>query len=307
MRVVMVTGGTGFSGSNFIRYFLQTYDKFIIINYDNLDQAENKQNIQDLEGNPRYCFIKGDICDSEKVNKIIKKYDPWYLVNFAVEGVKSKSEDTLFFGTNVLGTLNLIQCVKNYWDGRDLADRLFLQVSTDQDYTDLGKIAPCFSEKLIFRPEIPYSVFRANAELMGRTFSQAFNFPLIITRCCKNYGPYQGQEEFIPSCILKALRGEAISIYGEGTNISEWIYVQDHCSALAQILFKGQPGEVYKIGSGEEASNLEIARIVLRNVGREGGFVREASEVNNSQEWQCNYSLEEGIRETIKWYKENYF
>ena len=322
MRVIMVTGGAGFIGSNFIRYFMGMYPDFYVINYDNLTYAGNLKNVQDLAGSSRYVFIKGDICDTEQIKKVIRQYNPDYVLNFAAESHVDRSiDDPLLFGkTNVMGTLNLLYCLQKHWQGGGgHSSKRFLQVSTDEVYGSIANLKDSFDEESNLLPNSPYSASKAGADLLGRAFYKTYNFPIIITRCCNNYGPYQNKEKFIPNSIIKAIKNEPITIYGDGTNIREWIHVTDHCAAIAQVLFKGKLGEIYNIGSGEEVSNLEMAEMILNYLGKpKDAIVRVADrpghdwryalnseKIKKISQWKCKYSLTEGIKETIRWYQEN--
>lgn len=321
MKVVMVTGGAGFIGSNFIKYFRQTYPEYVVLNYDKLTYAGNKDNVKELEGDSKYHFVQGDICDPKQVNKIIWEYAPDYVINFAAESHVDRSiTDPLLFGrTNMMGTLNLLECLKNFWLDCGYDSKRFVQISTDEVYGSIDNEVDYFSEDSDLMPSSPYSASKASADLMVLAFFKTFNFPSMITRCSNNYGPYQNTEKFIPNCIIKALNDEPIPIYGDGTNIREWIHVGDHCAAVAKILFKGAPGEVYNIGSGEEVSNIEMAGIILDHLGkRPDAFLKVADrpghdwryaldcdKIRNKLEWKCRYSVKEGILDTIQWYKDN--
>ncbi len=320
MKVIMVTGGAGFIGSNFIRYWLQTFNDYIVINYDNLTYAGNLANVQELNQDPRYYFTKGDICDAREVNKILAEFKPDYVINFAAESHVDRSihDPLLFERTNVGGTLTLLQSLKNFWQ-EDIKTKRFLQVSTDEVYGSLPTRQGIFSEDSGLKPNSPYSASKAGADLMVRAFVQTYGFPAIITRCCNNYGPFQHPEKFVPTCITKALNKEPIPIYGDGTNVREWIHVRDHCTALANVLRQGEAGEVYNIGSGEEISNLEMAEIILGILGRPADgvlkvadrpghdwrYALDSGKIQNKLGWQCGYSLQDGIKETIRWYQEN--
>ncbi|HHV64066.1 MAG TPA: dTDP-glucose 4,6-dehydratase [Peptococcaceae bacterium] len=321
MKAIMVTGGAGFIGSNFIRYFMESHPDYLIINYDNLTYAGNLNNVQDLAGSSKYVFIKGDICDTEQVEKVLKDYDPEYVLNFAAESHVDRSiNDPLLFGkTNVLGTLNLLYCLQKHWQGDGYTSKRFLQVSTDEVYGSIANLEDYFDEESNLLPNSPYSASKAGADLLGRAFYRTYNFPIIITRCCNNYGPYQYKEKFIPNSIIKALKDEPIPIYGDGTNRREWIHVTDHCAAIDQVLFGGKPGEIYNIGSGEEVSNLEMAEMILKYLGKptdaivkvadrpghDWRYALNSDKIKSFFQWKCNYSLTEGIKETIKWYQEN--
>lgn len=322
MKAIMVTGGAGFIGSNFIRYFRQRHPDYLIINYDNLTYAGNLSNVQDLADSSRYVFIKGDICDNEQVAQVLRQYDPVYVLNFAAESHVDRSiDDPLLFGkTNVLGTLNLLYCLQKHWEnGSENTSNRFLQVSTDEVYGSIANLQDSFDEESDLLPNSPYSASKAGADLLGRAFYQTYKFPIIITRCCNNYGPYQYKEKFIPNSIIKALRNEPIPIYGDGTNIREWIHVTDHCVAIEQVLFRGKIGEVYNIGSGEEVSNLKMAETILKHLGKpidaiikvadrpghDWRYALNSNKIKSISQWKCNYSLIAGIKDTIRWYQEN--
>ncbi|MTK12412.1 MAG: dTDP-glucose 4,6-dehydratase [Clostridiaceae bacterium] len=320
MRVLLVTGGAGFIGSNFIRYFLETNKDFIVVNYDKLTYAGNLNNLKGVEKLPNYRFVKGDICDCIEVNRTLKEYDPDYIVNFAAESHvdRSISGPSVFGQTNFMGTLNLLQCAYEFW-GSSCIKKRFLQVSTDEVYGSIENDSDYFIEDSNLMPNSPYSASKAGSDMMVRAFSRTYGLPVIITRCCNNYGPYQYREKFIPTCIIKALNDEPIPIYGAGTNIREWIHVSDHCSAIIKALFYGTLGETYNIGSGEEISNVDMARIVLSNLGKpaeaiikvndrlghDRRYALDSSKIKKQLSWACSNKLEEGIKETIEWYKNN--
>lgn len=321
MKVLMVTGGAGFIGSNFIKYFLQTNNHDIVINYDKLTYAANIENIKELDGNPRYYFTQGDICNAEQVNKILSECDPDYVINFAAESHVDRSiSDPLVFGqTNMMGTLNLLQCLKKHWDNTNYISKRFLQVSTDEVYGSIDNVDDYSTEESNLRPNSPYSASKAGADLMARAFAKTYGFPVIVTRCCNNYGPNQNKEKFIPACIARALNDKPITIYGEGTNRREWIHVLDHCAAVAKILLNGDPGEVYNIGSGQEVSNNEMAEKILKYLGKRSDaiikvtdrpghdwrYALDCSKIRNKLNWKCSYDLNDGIIDTIRWYQYN--
>jgi dTDP-glucose 4,6-dehydratase len=321
MKLLLVTGGAGFIGSNFIRYFLKNHKDFCVINFDKLTYAGNLENLKDIEDNPAYIFVKGDICDYNQVNKLLKEYNPDYIINFAAESHVDRSIDgpTIFAESNIMGTLNLLQCAHSLWSKNDFQDKRFLQISTDEVYGSIENNTDYFTESSTLEPNSPYSASKAGADLFARAFFKTYSFPVITTRCCNNYGPHQYKEKFIPTCISKALKNEPIPIYGDGTNVREWIHVSDHCAAVTKALFHGTPGEVYNIGSGEEISNIDLSKIILKTLGksedaiimvndRPGHDKRYALDSNKARKvlkWSCTFKLDEGIAETIKWYKEN--
>ena len=321
MKVILVTGGAGFIGSNFLKYFLQRYKDYLVINYDKLTYAGNLLNIRELEGSPNYYFEQGDICDSIYVNEMIKKYDPDYVINFAAESHVDRSIDNpLLFGqTNVMGTMNLLECLRKKWEKVDFVHRRFLQISTDEVYGSIDNDRDLFSEESNLMPNSPYSASKAGADLLVRAYSRTYGLPVIITRCCNNYGYNQNKEKFIPTCIFKALNNQPIPIYGDGTNRREWIHVLDHCAAIAKALFLGKTGEVYNIGSGEEVSNIEMAKMILRHLdkdsnalinvsdrpGHDWRYALDSFKIQNELDWSCSFRLREGIADTIKWYEDN--
>lgn len=320
MRVLLVTGGAGFIGSFFLRYFLETNKDFIVVNYDKLTYAGNLNNLKEIEMLPAYRFVNGDICDREKFKRTLKEYNPDYIVNFAAESHvdRSISGPSVFGQTNFMGTLNLLQCVNDFW-GSSCTDKRFLQVSTDEVYGSIENDSDSFIEDSNLMPNSPYSASKAGADMMARAFSKTYGLPVITTRCCNNYGPYQNREKYIPTCIIKALNDELIPVYGDGTNIREWIHVSDHCCAVIKALFYGTPGAIYNIGSGEEVSNIDMARIVLSKLGKPADaiikvndrlghdrrYALNSNKIKNQLGWACSYKLEEGIKETIEWYKNN--
>ncbi|NPV91614.1 MAG: dTDP-glucose 4,6-dehydratase [Firmicutes bacterium] len=321
MRVLLVTGGAGFIGSNFIQYVLKTGRDYLVVNYDNLTYAGNLKNLKEVEAHPSYHFIKGDICDPGQINWTLNGYKPDYIVNFAAESHvdRSISGPMVFGETNFIGTLNLLQSAYKFWGEHGFADKRFLQVSTDEVYGSIENDRDCFKEESNLMPNSPYSASKAGADLMVRAFSKTYGFPAIVTRSCNNYGQYQHREKFIPTCITKALNDEPIPIYGDGTNVREWIHVLDNCAAVAKALLCGTPGEVYNIGSGEEVSNIAMARMILNFFGKpedmivkvddrpghDWRYALDSSKARTQLKWSCSYKLAEGIKETIEWYKNN--
>lgn len=319
MKAIIVTGGAGFIGSNYIKHFLQLNKNYLVINYDKLTYAGNIDNVKELKKHPMYYFVRGDICNQKHFSKIIKDYDPDFVVNFAAESHvdRSISNPSIFGRSNVMGTLNILTCLKEHWQKIDYKNKRFLQISTDEVYGSIENKDDTFTENSNLLPNSPYSASKAGADLIVRAFVKTFGFPAVITRCCNNYGSNQNYEKFIPSCIRKALNDEPIPIYGDGTNIREWIHVNDHCAAITKVLFDGNPGEVYNIGSGEEVSNMEMARLILKQLGKEPEaivkiadrpghdwrYALDSSKIKNQLCWKCSYHLDEGINNTIRWYK----
>ncbi|ATW26961.1 dTDP-glucose 4,6-dehydratase [Candidatus Formimonas warabiya] len=322
MKILLVTGGAGFIGSNFIRYFLKTCKDVIVVNYDKLTYAGNLNNLSIIDEDPRYYFVKGDICDQELVQQVLNEYDPDYIINFAAESHVDRSIDgpTVFAETNVLGTLNLLECARNYWmKDSQAGSRRFVQISTDEVYGSIENDWDCFTENSLYLPNSPYSASKAGADLLARAFYKTFGFPAIVTRCCNNYGSHQHKEKFIPTCIIQGLKNKPIPLYGDGTNVREWIHVMDHCAAITHALFYGAPGEIYNIGSGEELSNLSLARLILENLGKGPELIRkvndrpghdkryalDSSKAHHDLKWSCTYQFKQGIAETVQWYRNN--
>lgn len=310
---ILVTGGAGFIGSNFIRYLLNHHPAYTIINIDKLTYAGNLDNLKDVEGNHRYFFVRGDIADSECVTRIIDDgVDA--IVNFAAESHVDRSiEDAgIFLKTNVLGTQVLLEA------GRRKGIKRFIQVSTDEVYGSLGPEGS-FTEDSPLKPNSPYAASKTAADLLVRAYHKTFGFPGIITRCSNNYGPYQFPEKLIPLFITNALAQEPLPLYGDGLNIRDWIQVEDHCRAIDLILHQGAIGEIYNIGGGAEKTNLELTRIILKKLNRPETLIRyvkdrpghdrryaiDPGKLKRELGWKPLYTFERGIEETIRWYGEN--
>lgn len=320
-KVLLVTGGAGFIGSNFINFFLKRYKDFTLVNIDKLTYAGNLDNLKEIEGIPRYHFIKGDICSSDLVSYVFKEFNPDYIINFAAESHVDRSikNPSLFIKSNVSGTLNLLQWAYNTWKKNGFDNKRFLQISTDEVYGSINNNDDCFHETSNLLPNSPYSASKASSDLLVRSFTKTYKMPSIITRCCNNYGPYQNVEKFVPTCITNALKDKPLPIYGEGSNIREWIHVVDHCSAVTNALFYGKAGEIYNIGTKDEISNINMAKTILDVLGkphdsiikiadRPGHDMRyalDSSKIKNELGWAPNYKLIEGIVDTIKWYIDN--
>ncbi|NJD02006.1 MAG: dTDP-glucose 4,6-dehydratase [Ruminiclostridium sp.] len=321
MRIILVTGGAGFIGSNFIRYFLTRNKNFILINMDKLTYAGNLKSLKEINDSPRHHFIHGDICNYELVNYVMRKYRPEIIINFAAESHvdRSISNPSIFAETNIMGTLTLLESAGRIWSKQGYKGCKFLQVSTDEVYGSIDNNTDYFFEDSCIQPNSPYSASKAGADLMVRAFSRSFGIPAVISRCCNNYGPYQNREKFIPKGITCALRNEPIPIYGDGKNIREWIHVLDHCSALTRLIFYGKPGEVYNIGTGDELDNIELAQRILTDLEKPQDLIRfvndrpghdlryalSSRKIKNSLGWMPKISFEEGLHQTIKWYKDN--
>ncbi|MEK7221250.1 MAG: dTDP-glucose 4,6-dehydratase, partial [candidate division NC10 bacterium] len=261
---ILVTGGMGFIGSNFVRHVLTTHPAARVVNLDKLTYAGNPRNLADLEADPRYVFVRADVCDEKAVTEILEVHGAEAIVHFAAESHVDRSilQADDFIRTNVQGTRALLEAA------RRTGVRRFLHISTDEVYGSLGR-SGAFTEDSPLLPNSPYAASKAGADVMARAYHVTYGLPVIITRTCNNYGPYQFPEKFIPLMIVNALREEPLPIYGDGLYVREWLHVEDHCRALARILAAGQPGEVYNIGSGEERVNLDVARQIRQPLGQD--------------------------------------
>lgn len=310
---LLVTGGAGFIGSNFIRYVLQEHPDWVVTNLDKLTYAGNPENLKDVEGNPRYTFIRGDIADRELVDKLLsKEFDA--VINFAAESHVDRSimDASPFIETNVRGTQVLLEGARQHGITR------FLQVSTDEVYGSLGSEGK-FSEESPLLPNSPYAASKAAADLLCRAYYRTYNLPVVITRSSNNFGPYQFPEKLIPLTITNALEEKPVPIYGDGLNVRDWLYVKDHCRALALILKQGKAGEIYNIGGGLELSNLELVEAILKRLakprsliefvpdrpGHDRRYALDWSKLKGELNWEPAQSFDETMHETISWYLES--
>jgi len=316
MKNLFVTGGAGFIGSNFIKYMLSNYN-YKIINYDKLTYAGNLENLTDVEEHPNYVFVKGDICDDAMVRVTLEKYECDTIVNFAAESHVDRSilgaKD--FVITNVLGTQVLLDAAK------DLKIEKYLQVSTDEVYGSLPEDRNDlkFTEENPIKTNSPYSASKASSDLLCNAYYQTHHLPVLITRCSNNYGPYQFPEKLIPLMIAKAMDGEKLPVYGDGMNVRDWLYVNDHCSGISAVLHKGKIGEIYNIGGNNEWHNIDIVKLILRYLnkgedqiqyvkdrpGHDRRYAIDSTKIQKELGWKAFYKFEDGIKETIQWYIEN--
>ncbi len=307
---ILVTGGAGFIGSNFVRYMLNKYKNYSIVNLDKLTYAGNPDNLKDLAKNPRYKFIKGDICDSVTAQKAMRNCDA--VINFAAESHVDRSiaDPSAFVRTNFMGVHNLLETAKK------LNIKKFVQISTDEVYGSAVKGA--FSEEDNLNPSSPYSSSKAGAELLAKSYYTTFGFPVIITRSSNNYGPYQYPEKLIPLFITNASMNLNLPVYGSGKNVRDWIYVEDNCIGIDLALHKGKAGEIYNVGGGNEKTNLEITTLILEYTGkpktlityvkdRLGHDFRYALSTNKIRKlgYKPKYSFEDGMKKTVEWYLNN--
>nr|WP_299074122.1 dTDP-glucose 4,6-dehydratase [uncultured Allomuricauda sp.] len=328
---ILVTGGAGFIGSNFVPYFLEANKNVNLINIDALTYAGNLQNLDEVETHERYTFIKGDICDRKLIEKIFEQYTIQGVIHFAAESHVDNSiiNPDAFMQTNILGTFNLIDVAKKYWMvgpgvyKEAFKDSRFHHVSTDEVYGTLGKEG-LFMETTPYAPNSPYSASKASSDFIVRSYHHTYGMNVVTTNCSNNYGPKQHGEKLIPTIIRKAWAGEPIPIYGDGSNIRDWLYVLDHCKGIALAYFKGISGETYNIGGRNERNNLYIAQTVCEILDRkhpraEGSYKElityvkdraghdfryaiDATKIENDLGWEADENFESGIDKTIDWY-----
>ncbi len=339
MKTVIVTGGAGFIGANFVRHaLLETQMRIVVL--DKLTYAGNECTLKPLEKDPRVVFIKGDIADTSLVEKTLREFQPVWIVNFAAETHVDRSIDDPrpFIVTNIVGTFELLEAARKQLVRSDSADRAgfrFLQVSTDEVYGTLGDTG-YFSETTPYEPNSPYSASKASSDHLVRAYSETYGLPAMITNCSNNYGPYQFPEKLIPLTILNAVEGRALPIYGDGGNIRDWLYVEDHCSGILEVLKRGVPGEKYNIGGGNERTNVQVVdRIcaVLNEVlppsrnqalidrdihsyselktfvtdrpGHDRRYAIDATKIQTELNWSPRHDFDRGIESTVRWYLEN--
>jgi dTDP-glucose 4,6-dehydratase len=312
MKTILVTGGAGFIGSNFVRYMLEKYNSYKIINMDVLTYAGNLDNLREIESNLNYEFFRGDITSNSDIESIIQRVN--MVVHFAAESHVDRSIEgpEVFVTTNVLGTQKLLNYSKKYNIEK------FVHVSTDEVYGALGKTG-FFTEDTPLAPNSPYSASKTGSDLMVRAYCETFNFPGVITRCSNNYGPYQFPEKLVPLMISNALQDKALPVYGNGMNVRDWLYVEDHCSAIDTVLHKGTIGEVYNIGGNNEWHNIDIVKLILKEVGKPESLIKyvkdrlghdhryaiDATKIKDELGWEPSIQFPEGIKKTIKWYLDN--
>ena len=311
---LLVTGGAGFIGSNFIRYILANYSEVEIVNFDKLTYAGNLENLDDLDRDPRYSFIKGDICDPVAVNKAVAKLGPNALiVNFAAETHVDRSivDPGAFIQTDVYGTMVLLEAVRNHKIAR------YLHISTDEVYGSRDRGS--FNEESPLQPNSPYAASKAGGDLLVRSYCQTYGVPALITRSSNNYGPYQYPEKLIPLFITNLLEKKKVPLYGDGKNVRDWLHVEDNCAAIDLVLQKGQVGEIYNIGGGNERQNLEITGLILKALdldpkkwiqpvtdrpGHDRRYSIDCGKVRRLG-WRPAKPFEAGLKETVGWYREN--
>jgi dTDP-glucose 4,6-dehydratase len=315
MKNILVTGGAGFIGANFVRMILSERKNLKVINFDALTYAGNLENLDAFMENKNHVFVHGDIRNREIVEKTIREHKIDGIVNFAAESHvdRSISGPGIFIETNVTGTLNLLLCAK------DLGVKRFLQVSTDEVYGSLSPEEEAFTEQTNIKPNSPYSASKAAADHLVHAFHHTFGLDSVITRCSNNYGPYQFPEKMLPLCINNIRQDKQIPVYGDGMQIRDWLYVYDHCTAILAVLENGESGEVYNIGGSNEKTNLELVKTLLDILGKDESLIKfvkdrpghdrryaiDNSKITNSLGWKPSVTFEQGIAKTVDWYLKN--
>ena len=328
--MILVTGGAGFIGANFVLDWLASPGNEAVVNLDILSYAGNPETLASLAGDARHIFVHGDIGDSALVAKLLAEHRPRAIVNFAAESHVDRSIHSpgAFIQTNVVGTFNLLEAVRAYWgtlDGAAKSDFRFLHVSTDEVYGSLGKDEPAFTEQHRYEPNSPYSASKAASDHLVRAYHHTYGLPVLTTNCSNNYGPYHFPEKLIPLMIVNALAGKALPVYGDGQQIRDWLYVKDHCSAIRRVLEAGTAGEVYNVGGWNEKPNLDIVHTVCALLdelrpradgaayseqityvtdrpGHDRRYAIDAGKIERELGWKPAETFETGIRKTVQWY-----
>jgi len=331
MKTILVTGGAGFIGSNFVPYFIENNEEYHLVNLDVLTYAGNLDNVQEVAEHPRYTFIKGDICDREFIQQLFQKYQFHDVIHFAAESHvdNSISGPEAFIKTNVLGTFNLLDSARNLWMEKpnqykpEFKEARFHHVSTDEVYGTLGETG-LFHETTAYAPNSPYSASKAGSDMIVRSYFHTYGMNVVTTNCSNNYGPKQHNEKLIPTIIRKAISGENIPIYGNGKNVRDWLYVLDHCKGIELAFKKGQAGETYNIGGRNERDNLYIVdkvcsildekkpkskgsykeqiTFVTDRPGHDMRYAIDATKIENELGWKADENFETGIVKTVEWY-----
>ncbi|PLR90793.1 dTDP-glucose 4,6-dehydratase [Bacillus sp. T33-2] len=311
---LLITGGAGFIGSNFVRYMVNKYPEYNIVNLDLLTYAGNLENLKDIEDKPNYKFVKGDLADRDFIDNLFEEEKFNYVINFAAESHVDRSitNPDIFVRTNVQGTQVLLDAAKR------INVKKYLQVSTDEVYGTLGETG-YFTEETPLAPNSPYSASKAGGDLLVRAYNETFGLPVNITRCSNNYGPYHFPEKLIPLMIINALNDKELPVYGDGLNVRDWLHVEDHCQAIDLVLHKGRDGEVYNVGGNNERTNIEIVKTILKQLGKPESLIKfvkdrpghdrryaiDATKLREELGWKPKYNFETGIEQTIKWYLDN--
>ena len=328
MKNVLVTGGAGFIGSNFVKMMVEKYPEYNIINLDALTYAGNLENLSDIDTASNYTFVKADIRDRDVIDKIFTANQIDIVINFAAESHVDRSieEPEVFLTTNIIGTQVLLDTAKKHWkvnpDDKYCTEYKegvkFLQVSTDEVYGELGETG-LFVETMPLMPNSPYSASKASADMIVRAYNETFGLPMNITRCSNNYGPYQFPEKLIPLMINNCLKEKDLPVYGDGMQVRDWLHVSDHCTAIDVVLHKGKDGEVYNVGGNNEMANIDIVKLLIKTLGKSEGLIKyvkdrpghdkryaiDNTKITTELGWEPAYTFEQGIQETIQWYLDN--
>ena len=328
---LLITGGAGFIGSNFVHHWCHQYPQHRVIVLDALTYAGNRQTLADLEGKDNFRFVQGDICDRELIDSLLREEQIGMVAHFAAESHVDRSilGPGAFVQTNVVGTFTLLESFRQYWNekGQPQSDR-FLHVSTDEVYGSLEPDDPAFTEKTPYSPNSPYSASKAGSDHLARAYFHTYGMPTIITNCSNNYGPYHFPEKLIPLMCINILLGKPLPVYGDGQNVRDWLYVGDHCQALETVLHKGKAGETYNIGGNNEVKNLELVTLLCQlmdelapdlpvkpsnqlitfvkdRAGHDRRYAIDATKIRTELGWTPQETVEQGLRKTIQWYLEN--
>jgi dTDP-glucose 4,6-dehydratase len=328
---VLVTGGAGFIGSNFVLGWLKNTNS-AVLNLDLLTYAGNAANLVEAENEPRYEFVRGDICDTELVGCLLQQHRPRAIVHFAAESHVDRSitSPEAFVRTNVMGTFTLLEQARNYW--KELGEEeqtqfRFLHVSTDEVYGSLGPRDPAFSETTAYSPNSPYAASKAGSDHLVRAYHHTFGMPVLTTNCSNNYGPFQFPEKLIPLMILNALEWKLLPVYGDGKNVRDWLFVEDHCAAIRRVLEAGRPGETYNVGGNSERTNIDVVTTICDLVdemlpskrvrrelityvqdrpGHDRRYAIDASKLASELGWKPAERFEDGLRKTVRWYLDHF-
>ncbi|MDB4470697.1 dTDP-glucose 4,6-dehydratase [Deltaproteobacteria bacterium] len=332
MKTVLVTGGCGFIGANFVKLVLEQLPEVRLVNLDKLTYAGNLENLSDISSDPRYRFVRGDVCDSELLERLFAEEQIDTVVHFAAESHVDRSIEgpAEFIQTNINGTFALLETARAAWlaDGQDASDNRFLHVSTDEVYGSLGDTG-LFEETTAYDPRSPYSASKAASDHLVSAYGHTYGLPVLITNCSNNYGPLQFPEKLIPLILNNALNGKDLPVYGDGKNVRDWLYVEDHCRAILTVLHQGRLGETYNVGGNSEKQNIDVVRtlcdildekaaplpsgekrqslikFVTDRAGHDRRYAIDASKIKEELGWEPSLGFEEGIRQTVDWYLDN--